>query len=287
MALASATARVIDLTATNGLEALARLLPEARLANRQRWRAPLRGLGRAVNIDWQKPPELQALPARAPDGVGTWLLLGPGSQRLLPGLLARCEDEGERPGLLLMPTALMESLWLRAERQAGRWADLRVMQLPTSDPQVIWMVLLELIDRAAQDAGAPPPEPSPLQTGDPMSSNLKQSIDQAMTIEGAMLVALVDHRSGMCLAHAGTGLNVELAAAGNTEVVRAKLKTIESLGLRGAIEDILITLQNQYHLIRLIPNHPGLFLYLVLDKTRGNLALARYRLTEIERGIKV
>ena len=78
-----------------------------------------------------------------------------------------------------------------------------------------------------------------------------------------------------------------LAAAGNAQVVQAKLKTIESLGLRKGIEDILITLADQYHLIRLVPHIPGLFLYLVLDKNKGNLALARYKLTDIERTLKV
>ena len=52
-------------------------------------------------------------------------------------------------------------------------------------------------------------------------------------------------------------------------------------------EDILITLGDQYHLIRLVPNNLGLFLYLVLDKAKGNLALARYKLTDIERSLKV
>ncbi|MDR0225082.1 MAG: hypothetical protein LBI66_01570 [Burkholderiaceae bacterium] len=108
-----------------------------------------------------------------------------------------------------------------------------------------------------------------------------------MAIEGSIAAALVDHQSGMCLAQAGGGMDLELAAAGNTQVVRAKLKTMESLGLRKGIEDILITLGDQYHLIRLIPHSPGLFLYLVLDKARGNLALARYKLTDIERSLKV
>ncbi|WP_431266534.1 hypothetical protein ACQ859_12725 [Roseateles chitinivorans] len=118
-------------------------------------------------------------------------------------------------------------------------------------------------------------------------SNLKQSMDTAMTIDGALAAALVDHRSGMCLAQAGTVMNLDLAAAGNTQVVRAKLKTMESLGLRKGIEDILITLGDQYHLIRLVPSNVGLFLYLVLDKAKGNLALARYKLTEIERSLQV
>ena len=120
-----------------------------------------------------------------------------------------------------------------------------------------------------------------------MTSNLRESMDAAMTINGALAVALVDYRSGMCLAQAGGGFNLDLAAAGNTEVVRAKLKTIESLGLRKGIEDILITLADQYHLIRLVPNAQGLFLYLVLDKEKGNLALARFKLTDIERSLRV
>ena len=91
----------------------------------------------------------------------------------------------------------------------------------------------------------------------------------------------------MCLAQAGSGMNLDLAAAGNAQVVQAKLKTMESLGLRKGIEDILITLADQYHLIRLVPHIPGLFLYLVLDKNKGNLALARYKLTDIERTLKV
>lgn len=120
-----------------------------------------------------------------------------------------------------------------------------------------------------------------------MASNLNQSMNAAMSIDGALAAALVDLTSGMCLAQAGGGFNLDLAAAGNTEVVRAKLKTVESLGLRKGIEDILITLVDQYHLIRLIPNNPGLFLYLVLDKNKGNLALARYKLMDIERELKV
>lgn len=113
-------------------------------------------------------------------------------------------------------------------------------------------------------------------------SNLNATLDALLTVDGAMCCALVDSNSGMVLGSAGTGLDLELAAAGNTEVVRAKLKTMSSLKLNDRIEDILITLGKQYHIIRPVQAKAGLFLYLVLDKARANLALSRRKAAEVE-----
>jgi hypothetical protein len=113
-------------------------------------------------------------------------------------------------------------------------------------------------------------------------ANINDSLSALLQADGALCAALVDANSGMTLGQMGSGLDLDLAAAGNTEVVRAKMKTMKSLGLSDAIEDILITLGKQYHIIRPVASKPGLFLYLVLDKSRSNLALARRNCQDAE-----
>ncbi|MEU3606935.1 hypothetical protein AB0E83_16010 [Streptomyces sp. NPDC035033] len=122
-------------------------------------------------------------------------------------------------------------------------------------------------------------------------ANTETSLKEAMTIDGAIGAALVDYTSGMALGTIGGGteLDLNVAAAGNTDVVRAKVRAMELLGLSEDIEDILITLGTQYHLIRLLKGRGtnGLFLYLALSKDRANLAMARHQLKKIEAGLDV
>ena len=122
--------------------------------------------------------------------------------------------------------------------------------------------------------------------------NIETALKEAMAIDGALGVALVDWDSGMSLGTLGGGkyLDLEVAAAGNTEVVRAKMRAIESLRISDTIEDILITLTKQYHMIRLLKNSQhehGLFLYLALDRAKSNLALARHSLKQIEADLSI
>ncbi len=118
-------------------------------------------------------------------------------------------------------------------------------------------------------------------------ATLNESLAEILTIDGASAVALVDGNSGMILGSAGSGVDMEVAAAGNTEVVRAKMKTMKALNLKDEIEDILITLGKHYHIIRPVANKTGLFFYVVLDRARANLAMARRKVLDVENTLKI
>ncbi|WP_342381816.1 hypothetical protein NVS55_19675 [Myxococcus stipitatus] len=119
--------------------------------------------------------------------------------------------------------------------------------------------------------------------------NVKLSLEETLKIEGAFAACLVDAKSGMCLGSQGgtATFNIETAAAANTEVVRAKMKAMSVLGIKDRIEDILITLGEQYHVIRPLASREGLFFYVALNRANANLAMARFRLAEIEKGLQL
>ncbi|MCB1020499.1 MAG: hypothetical protein KDC27_11265 [Acidobacteria bacterium] len=116
--------------------------------------------------------------------------------------------------------------------------------------------------------------------------DIQAAMKELLSLDGAMATAVVDSNSGMVLGKEGTGIDLDLAGAGNTEVVKAKMRTMESLGLNDQIEDILISLGSQYHIIRPSSKKKGLFLYYVVSK-RGNLALARHKAAEVEQALTI
>jgi hypothetical protein len=131
-----------------------------------------------------------------------------------------------------------------------------------------------------------PVPPQPTITEVPM--NIKDSLAKLNQIDGFIGAALVDSESGMLLgAEGGGNLNLEVAAAGNTEVVRAKKKTMNNLGLKDGIEDILISLGRAYHIIRPLRARTSLFFYVALDRQRANLAMARIALADVEKELVV
>ncbi|MCA9708161.1 MAG: hypothetical protein KDK70_20080 [Myxococcales bacterium] len=92
---------------------------------------------------------------------------------------------------------------------------------------------------------------------------------------GFIAASLVDLDSGMTLAVRSVRPDFDLTAASayNSELVKQKLKIMNTLQLSGSIEDMLISLTEQIHLIKLI--NPNTFLYMAVDRSQSNLAIVR------------
>lgn len=105
-------------------------------------------------------------------------------------------------------------------------------------------------------------------------------------INGFIGACLVDSETGLMMASEGGGkMDLEAASAANTEVVKAKLSAIDMLGLDDNIDDILITLGKQFHLIRPLEKTPTVFMYVALDKKSANLGMARVQVKQVEKSV--
>ena len=92
---------------------------------------------------------------------------------------------------------------------------------------------------------------------------------------GFIAASMVDLESGMTLAVKSVRSDFDLTAASayNSELVKQKLKIMKTLGLNGTVEDMLITISDQIHLVKLIGGVT--FLYLAVDRKMSNIAIVR------------
>lgn len=95
-------------------------------------------------------------------------------------------------------------------------------------------------------------------------------------ITGVVAAAIVDLESGMTLAAKSNRADFDLAVASayNSELVKQKLKIMRTLNLKSTLEDMLLTLSDQFHLIRFLPGGTA-FLYLAAERSSTNLAILR------------
>jgi len=95
-------------------------------------------------------------------------------------------------------------------------------------------------------------------------------------VNGVIATAAVDLESGMTLAAKSNrgDFDLTVASAYNSELVKQKLKIMRVLNLKVQLEDMLLTLTDQYHLIKLLPGGTS-FLYLAAERSATNLAILR------------
>lgn len=119
------------------------------------------------------------------------------------------------------------------------------------------------------------PKPPPARLTDPWAALVVEQV--RAELPELLAVAVVDVASGASLAaHSGTAtFNPATAASFNAEVVKLKLKAMAALQLAGEqLDDILITLSSQLHLLQLSPDGRR-FIYLVVARQSTNLGIAR------------
>ena len=112
--------------------------------------------------------------------------------------------------------------------------------------------------------------------------SLDEVLKKLLSFDGAMSVAVVDSETGMILGKAGSGVDMDLAAAGASVILRARLGSIKALGVDEQIDDVLISRTSQVQIIHPLPRNPSIFTYLIGDKAKSSLAMARYKATEAD-----
>ncbi|CAN5515029.1 hypothetical protein BH09ACT4_BH09ACT4_16560 [soil metagenome] len=128
---------------------------------------------------------------------------------------------------------------------------------------------------------------APVEAAQDDRPSLESVLEKLLGFDGAMCVALVDSETGMILGQAGSGLEMELAAAGASAMLRARLASSRALDPNEKIDDLLISLTSQVQIIHPLPQNPTIFTYLVGDKSKSSLAMARYKATEADAQIQL
>ncbi len=110
----------------------------------------------------------------------------------------------------------------------------------------------------------------------PTEKQILETIEKiAADMSGFIAASLVDMESGLTLGAKSNRADFDLgvASAYNSELVKQKLKIIRALNLKSTLEDIVLTLSDQIHMIRMVT--PNIFLYLAADRESTNLAIIR------------
>ncbi|WP_024770745.1 hypothetical protein [Aquimarina macrocephali] len=120
-----------------------------------------------------------------------------------------------------------------------------------------------------------------------MSNFLEQFIEDVKSnVPGYIAVTVTEVSTGVCYVSNSDkkDFDPETASAYNLEVVKAKKNAIEALGLKSAVQDIIITLTNQIHIIDVSENGEY-FIYLAVDSTKANLGMTRALLKKYKKDV--
>jgi predicted regulator of Ras-like GTPase activity (Roadblock/LC7/MglB family) len=116
----------------------------------------------------------------------------------------------------------------------------------------------------------------------------RQALGEMLSIDGLLGCAVVDGTTGLVLAREAREdqpADLDLSAAASAQVLRAHRLAARNMGLSDQIDEVMVSAGPRQQVLRTVSRHPDLFLLALLDKQRANLALARYKLMEVEKSL--
>ena len=191
----------------------------------------------------------------------------------------------------------MLGMWNHVKSQPG-WEPAGVVPMPVplgttstlgdlDEPMTTTRRAEASLAASANAANAPPSvlrvSRSALNTG-----QARATLSDMLTVDGLLGCALVDANTGLVLARElreGQPVDMDLAAAACAQVLRAHRLAARNMGLADHIEEVITSAGVRLQVMRSVTRHPELFLVLLLDKQRSNLAFARFKLMEVEKSL--
>ena len=172
---------------------------------------------------------------------------------------------------------------------------LRTMVLPHSTPrtitrdfQTLLLDSLRTVDEGAHPASEwEPDELDASMPGAPLP-HLQRLIEALRQLDGYSAAMMVDGESGLVVGgdHRVSNLALQTAATGYSELYRIERDLVDSLCVGDEIEDVVITLSSQYHVLHAVAGRPSLLLCVVLDRNSTSLGLARYAIKASDRFVR-
>jgi len=141
-------------------------------------------------------------------------------------------------------------------------------------------------DVAPANGDAPPAEATFSASLDPsLAANVMSTL---MRSDGLLGCAIVDSATGLVLAREqreSSDIDLEIAAAACAQVVRAQRLAGRHMAMPDHLDEMIISAGSRQQIVRVLGRHPELFMFALFERSRTNLALARFRILEAEKGL--